>query len=178
MTGHDRVENTLSSFSLMYLGGIPSMMNGDSAFLSFICVLTATEALAGYRYSDIKGKGERFKKFVSDYFPVGYDQYSTDLWAFRNSMVHAFAPARFALMHHHSECHLRTDSGNGAILNAEDFYGALLWAAQKFFTDVRSNPKLRELMLARLQSPDGGGTTVVAFVEPNTAPSPSDAERE
>lgn len=169
--GNDPIETTLGSFSSMYLGGIPGMMNGDSAFLSFVCVLTAIEALAGYRYSDIKGKGERFKKFISDYFPGCYGQYANDLWRFRNSMVHAFAPAGFSLMHHHSECHLRPGSEGRVILNAEDFYGALMWAAQKFFADVRSDSTLRALMLDRISSPDGG-STVVGILQHTITPSP------
>jgi hypothetical protein len=163
MASNEQIENTVRAFSLMYLGGIPPMITDDSAFLSFICVLTAIEALAGYRYSDIAGKGERFKKFITDYYPDSYRKYSTDLWQFRNSMVHSFAPAKFALMHHHSECHLLSGPGNGVILNAEDFYGALLWAAQRYFAELRSDPILQQFMLARIASPDGGSTSVVAI---------------
>lgn len=170
MNGNDPVESTVWAFSRMYLGGIPPMITEDSAFLSFICVLTAIEALAGYRYSNIDRKGERFKKFVSDYYPASYREHSSNLWLFRNSMVHAFAPAKFALMHHHSECHMRSDPGGAVILNAEDFYGALLWAAQKYFAELRADPALRTLMLARIASSEGGSTTVVAITELQSPP--------
>lgn len=50
-------ESTVLWFSRIYLGGIPPTITDDSAFLSFISVLSAIEALAGYRYSDVRGGG-------------------------------------------------------------------------------------------------------------------------
>ena len=74
-------------------------------------------------------------------------------------MVHAFTTSPFALTHHHSEWHLRSANGS-VVLNAEDFYGALLTAAQKYFLEVRTNPELQTNFLKRLQSKDGGSVTV------------------
>jgi hypothetical protein len=105
------IESTIGWFSRIYLGGIPQTITDDSAFLSFISVLTAVEALAGYRYSEVKGKGDRFRRFVAAYFPDEYSQYAEELWRFRNGVVHAFTTAKFALMHHHSEVHLKTAQG-------------------------------------------------------------------
>ncbi len=160
MPQDDPIEQTLLWFSRIYLGGIPPIITDDSAFLSFICVLTAVEALAGYRYSNNNKKGERFKQFILDYFPPDYAALRNDLWKFRNSVIHAFSPARFALTHHHSERHFQSDSNNVLTLNAEDFYGALLTAAQKYIAQVRIDAALRELLLARLKSSDGGGISV------------------
>jgi hypothetical protein len=132
---NDPIEATVFWFSRIYLGGIPPTITDDSAFLSFISILTAVEALAGYRFSDVEGSGDRFRRFVSQYFPDICHPYANHLWNFRNSIVHAFTTAKFALMHHHGEAHLKTLSG-AVILNAEDFYAALLWAAQKYIAQL------------------------------------------
>jgi hypothetical protein len=47
------------------------------------------------------------------------------------------------------------------ILNAEDFYIALVTAAQSYFADVRTDASLRALMIARLDDRlDGGPISV------------------
>lgn len=105
-----RLEDVLTNFSRIYLGGIPPIITNDSAFLAFICIVTATEALCGYRYGEEYKQGRMgpyFKKFVSDYFPELYSEYADDLWAFRNKLVHAFSTGRFALTHHNSQSHLK-----------------------------------------------------------------------
>jgi len=152
------VERTLRLFSQIYLGGIPPIITDDSAYLSFICMLAAVEALAGYRY-DCEGAGKRFRNFVEAYFPNAYLEHVDGLWDFRNKIVHAFSPKYFVLTHHHSELHL-SKTGNGIILNAEDFYSALLVAAQKYFAEVRSKSNLKEALIRRLQSSDGGSIMV------------------
>ncbi|MHA2213456.1 MAG: hypothetical protein ACW992_09885 [Candidatus Thorarchaeota archaeon] len=152
------VERTIRLFSQIYLGGIPPIITNDSAYLSFVSVLVAIEALAGYRYK-YKSAGKRFKSFVRTYFPDAYMEHVDDLWNFRNKIVHAFSPKHFALMHHHSEVHLgKTEKG--IALNAEDFYGALLSAAQKYFAEVRSKSNLKKALIRRLRSPEGGSIMV------------------
>lgn len=154
----DDVERTISLFSQIYLGGIPPIITNDSAYLSFVSVLVAIEALAGYRYR-YNSAGKRFKSFVRTYFPDAYNEHVDDLWNFRNKIVHAFSPKHFVLIHHHSELHL-SKTVNGVILNAEDFYGALLSAAQKYFAEVRSKSNLKKALIRRLRSPDGGSIMV------------------
>ena len=166
-----QIDSALYWFSRIYLGGIPATITDDSAFLSFVCVLTAIEALAGYRYPETGGPGDRFREFVNSYFPESYKRFAKELWGFRTSIVHAFTTGNFALTHHHSEVHFRQTNNGLVILNAEDFYGALLSAAQVFFSEVRTSPQLQELFLKRLQSPKGGGIAVgpIQFPEPNPA---------
>lgn len=154
-----RVEETLHWFSRIYLGGIPSIITDDSAFLSFVCTLTATEALAGYRYEDVKA-GDRFKKFIESYFPESYKQYKDDLWEFRNVMIHGFSPGKFVLTHHQSGLHFRRTSNDAVILNAEDFYCALLSATQRYFAEVRANPEFPKILIKRLNSAGGGSISV------------------
>ncbi len=153
------IENTIRWFNAIYLRGIPPMITDDSAFLSFVCVLTALEALAGYRYSNVKEKGVRFKQFVKDYMPDAYGQYADALWDFRNAMIHAFTPKSFSLVHHHGEHHMQKDGGS-VILNAEDFFEALSRASEKYFLQLRAQPDLQNLLLKRLQNKDGGAITV------------------
>ena len=47
----DEVEDTISHFSLIYLGGIPQLITDETAFLSFILVLTATDVSNANRTS-------------------------------------------------------------------------------------------------------------------------------
>lgn len=156
----EHVEQTLHWFSRIYLGGIPATITDDSAFLSFICTLTATDALAGYRYGNtITNNGKRFRAFVAQYFPDGYRTLAVDLWRFRCVVVHSFSTGRFALTHHHSDFHFR-QLGEAIILNAEDFYGALLVAAQSYFADVRASEELQKNLIDRLQSEQGGAISV------------------
>ena len=101
--------------------------------------------------------------------PDAYGPHAHALWVFRNGMVHAFTTSSFSLTHHHSECHFGIVNGS-VILNAEDFYGALLTAAQEYFLRLRTTPQLQDLMLKRLQSPDGGSVAVglLEFHPPRT----------
>jgi len=155
-----QVEAAIHWFSRIYLGGIPPTITDDSAFLSFICSLAAIEALAGFRFPQDTSPGERFRSFVGEYFAAEYKPLADDLWAFRNSMVHAFNTGRFALTHHHSEAHFRQMAQGTVVLNAEDFYAALLASAQSYFAALRASAELRTLLLQRLKSPKGGAISV------------------
>ena len=44
------IDRLYAHFSHRYLGVIPQLINDEAAFLSFICVCTGIEALAGYRH--------------------------------------------------------------------------------------------------------------------------------
>lgn len=162
------IEKTLALFSQIYLGGIPSVITNDSAYLSFVCCVTAVDVLAGYRYGeDYKdGKvGTRFTDFVRDYFPEPYGPYASKLYDFRCAIVHAFSPT-FPLTHHHSEKHFTKEKDGAVVLNAEDFYSALVFASQRYFTELRSSRDLQSIFLKRLQSRKGGGVMVRSMEEP------------
>lgn len=155
-----RVFHTLRAFSRIYLGGIPSLITDESFFLSFVCVLAGTEALAHYRYPEVAGNGDRFRSFVEGYFPAMYHPHASDLWNFRNALVHAFSTGKFALTQHRSDLHLQTDSGDFIYLNAEDFYAALLVAAQQYFKEVRSQPQLQGKLVTALEKEKGGAIQI------------------
>jgi hypothetical protein len=146
-------------FGEIVLGGIPGLLNKDGAYLSFICVFAGIEALAGFRHPD-RNSGERFREFATEYFDSKYNPLVGQLWDLRNSMVHSFSPRHFALIHHGSPQHLRTDPQGQLMLNAEDVYSSLVLATEKYFTHLRSDSGLQRLFAKRLSDPDGGGLAV------------------
>src|SRR5689334_16444895 len=100
----------MQNFARIYLGGIPSTLNDNAAFLSFICVLGATEALGGFLKPSAKN-GPRFKAFVRSYFPQAYHDHADNLWKFRNAAVHGFSTGPFKLTHHNGHIHMTIDGG-------------------------------------------------------------------
>src|SRR5690349_6947433 len=93
----DRVNETVHWFSTIYLGGIPPIITNDSAFLAFICVVTATEALSGYRYGG-GNLNQRFVDFVRASYPPEYAAHAEDLYTLRKKLVHAFSTGPFQLI--------------------------------------------------------------------------------
>lgn len=141
-------------FDSMYIGGIPRLLDETGAFLSFLAMLTAVDALAGV-WKPAGGTGERFKGFVTNYFPVGLRERADELWRMRNLMVHAFNPGTFALVCGQSRLHL-TKQGEATVLNAQDLYGALMQASRAYFTDLLADSELQENFRRRVADKDGG----------------------
>ena len=56
------IEVERTEFYRVYLGGIPGPLTEDGALLSFVAVLTGTEALAGFVAASLSN-GERFRQF-------------------------------------------------------------------------------------------------------------------
>jgi hypothetical protein len=67
MSVPDLIAHVRAQFSKIYLGGIPSLLTDEGAFLSFICALTAIEALGGF-VRPAETNGPRFKGFIKEYF--------------------------------------------------------------------------------------------------------------
>ena len=154
MNTADLVGHVRAQFSRIYLGGIPSLLTDDGAFLSFICSLTAIEALGGF-VRPKENNGPRFKGFVKDYFPDPYPGHAENLWKLRNAAVHGLSPGPYKLTHHHSQLHLTKDGGL-IVLNAEDFYGALLQAAKRYFDALVTDTTLLLAFVERANDPDTG----------------------
>ncbi len=154
MNTKELIKHVAANFGRIYLGGIPSLLNDDGAFLSFICSLTAIEALGGFLNPKL-GNGPRFKKFVQCYFPDPYPTQVDNLWKFRNAAVHGFSPGPYKLTHHNSHLHLTQDGGR-AILNAEDFYATLVTASKRFFDNVGNDAVLQTAFEERANAPDTG----------------------
>ncbi|MGO9570151.1 MAG: hypothetical protein ACLP5H_21690 [Desulfomonilaceae bacterium] len=162
MSTSELIKHVAAQFGRIYLGGIPLLLNDDGAFLSFICILTATEALGGFLNPNDKN-GPRFKKFVRRYFPNPYPAQADALWKLRNAAVHGFSPHPYKLTHHNSHVHLNTDGGL-TMLNAEDFYAVLVGAAKNYFDELQADTELQEAFLRRANDPDTGILVVAAAV--------------
>jgi hypothetical protein len=163
----EEIEGYRQHFDAMYVGGIPHLLNGDGAFLAFLAILTATDALAGL-LAPAKPTGERFSLFVSTYYPEDHRPYADQLWELRNAMVHSFNPGPFGLTHQNSRNHLKAPLGI-TMLNAEDLYGALLAASRAYFDAVAVDADLQANFLKRVGARDGGAPQV--WVVEQNAPS-------
>jgi hypothetical protein len=166
-----RISSVTSWFHRIYLGGIPQIIQDETAFLSFLCMMTAIDALAGYWDPDRSGQGSsgaRCRDFVQQYFPSGYDP--ADLWDFRNGMAHGFTPRKFALAHHNGAVHFQTTANGAKILNAENVFADLVGATTKYFSDLAGSPDLQSRFLKRLDSNSGGGIDVgpIEIISPPT----------
>ena len=65
---HNDIDEFRENFDSMYVGAIPQLLNENGAFLAFLCIVTATDSLAGF-FAPKLPSGERFKAFVGAYFP-------------------------------------------------------------------------------------------------------------
>jgi hypothetical protein len=158
---HPKIDEAIRCFTEIYVAGIPLIIRDRTAFLAFICMLTATDALAGYRYNHPK-PGPRFRRFLRTYFPPSYASHVPKLWLFRCRMVHGFSPAYFTLTHHDPRTHLSRSAIGDTTLNAESFHQDFARAATTFFAEVRASSQRQKQMLARLTDiAQGGGIAVV-----------------
>lgn len=148
------INHVHANYARIYLGGIPSTLNDNAAFLSFICTLTAIEALGGFLKPD-EGNGTRFKGFVLTYYPAPYHAEVEDLWKFRNAAVHGFSPGPYKLTHHNSHVHMTSDGGR-VVLNAEDFYADLVASSARYFTALRCDEALQALFNKRINDTSTG----------------------
>jgi hypothetical protein len=111
----------------------------------------AVEALGGFM-SSAAGNGDRFREFVTHYFPDPFPAQAEDLWELRNDIVHGFSTGPYGLIHHASHLHLKRDKQGQTILNAEDFYAALVTASKRYFDDIPKDPSLQANIIARANS--------------------------
>lgn len=154
MSTDELISHVHASYARIYLGGIPSTLNDDAAFLSFICTLTAVEALGGF-LNPSERNGARFKSFILNYFPQTYHAHADALWKLRNAAVHGFSPGPYKLTHHNGHLHM-TQDGGFTVLNAEDFYAALVAASEKYFTKLKEDTTLQASFILRSNDPDTG----------------------
>lgn len=151
-----KIDSALLWFKRIYLDGVPILLRAnETSFLSFLCVVAATDALAGYRYTG--GVGDRFRAFVIAYFPPQYAPHAANLWVFRCRMIHNFSPAHFSLVHASPGSHLTASGIGDTVLSDESFFAHMQSAAERYFTDLRASTALQNDMLTRLQDPNSGG---------------------
>jgi hypothetical protein len=151
----DEIDGYRAHFDTMYVGGIPHLLNEDGAYLAYLAIVSATDALAGL-FSPAKPTGERFRLFVERYFPEDHRPYANRLWDLRNAIVHSFNPGPdFALTIHASRQHLKSPLGL-VTLNAEDLFAALLIASRSYFESLLNDPQLQDNFQKRVAATDGG----------------------
>jgi hypothetical protein len=151
----DEIDGYRQHFDAMYVGGIPHLLTEDGAYLAFLAIVSATDALAGL-FAPSRGSGERFRIFVETYFPEDHRPYADRLWELRNAIVHSFNPGPFfGLTFHASRLHLKSPLGQ-VTLNAEDLFAALLFASRTYFDSVLSDSKLQDNFQKRVAATDGG----------------------
>ena len=151
----DEIDGYRLHFDTMYVGGIPHLLNEDGAYLAFLAIVSATDALAGL-FAPTKGAGERFRIFVEMYFPEDHRPFADRLWELRNAIVHSFNPDPFfGLTFHTSRQHLKSPIGQ-VTLNAEDLFAALLFASRAYFDSLPNDLELAENFQKRVAATDGG----------------------
>jgi hypothetical protein len=151
----DQIIETRRLYSKLFLSGIPELLNDNGAYLSFVCVFAGVEALAGYRYPDHKN-GPRFRAFIKEYFEPRFHPLVAELWDLRNSLVHSFSPAHFALCHGQSHRHFTDHPPYLKVLNAENTHEELVAASSCYFDELAGRPDLQALFERRANSPRGG----------------------
>ena len=146
----------IRGFNEIILGGVPFLLRqNETAFLSFMCSVAAIDALSGYRYTSEK-VGERFKAFITEYFPASYAPHVENLYLLRCRILHNFSPAYFSLTHGNPSLHLKP-SPIDAFLSDAEFFRDLAQAAVKFFNEVQTDSTRQDAMNARLLDVDKGG---------------------
>lgn len=158
----DEIDSYRHHFDNIFVGGIPKLFNETGVFLSFVAMLSAIEALAGLM-DPSKPTGARFISFIETYFPDNYHIQAAGLWKFRNTMIHSFSPGTYYLTCHSSRMHLKTVSEESILLNAEDFFAALLQSSSNYFEAVALDSNLQTNFMKRLADSDGGAPKTVSI---------------
>ncbi len=155
------IREAIRWFRQIYLNGIPVLLRqNETSFLSFVCVVAATDALAGYRYKN-SNVGDRFNQFVTNYFPPAYSTHAAKLYLFRCRLLHNFSPAYFSLIHASPQSHLQPSPIGDTVLSDETFFFDMRAAAEQYFAELQSDTQLQADMLDRLQNLDRGGAISV-----------------
>lgn len=148
-------------FDNIFVGGIPKLFTEEAAFLSFVTMLTAIDALAGLM-APSKPVGERFQIFIKQYFPSEYSPLAEKLWAFRNTMIHSFSPGECLISCHTSRLHLKIVNG-ALFLNAENLFGAFLHASNAYFDKLENDQQLKKNFVTRVNQIGGGAPVSLAI---------------
>ena len=156
-----RIDSALEWFARIYLDGIPVLLQkNDTSFLSFLCVVAATDAIAGYRYPG--GSNARFPKFIRNYFPSSYATHADNLYLFRCRMLHNFSPAYFSLVHATPADHLMPSRFGDTCLSDAQFFSDFSAASERYFAELRNDQSLQVAMLRRLEDIGNGGAIGVS----------------
>jgi len=153
----DEINSAIRGFRDIILGGIPFLLQqNETAFLSFMCMVAAVDALAAYRYTTDK-VGDRFSDFITEYYPSSYGPHATNLYLLCCRLLHNFSPAHFSLVHAQSPLHLQPSNIGDNYLSDDVFFKDLRDAAGTFFAEVAADKNRQRDMRARLLNVNQGG---------------------
>ncbi len=156
-----QITSAVRWFRRIYLDAVPTLLREQStSFLSFLCVVAATDAIAGYRYSS-GSVGARFTDFTRCYFPPAYTPHADNLYTFRCRMLHNFSPAHFSLVHASPADHLQRSNIGDTVLDDRSFFEDFQAASERYFTELQGDTKLQADILARLKNLAKGGSVWV-----------------
>jgi len=131
---------------------INRLVYSQDALIGFIFMACVIDYLSGFwrGKSTKKEVKPSYTGFIKRYFPK--DKYDEEgLYdSLRNGLVHMFTikNKKYALVHNHSELHLKKKSGQ-LILNAGDFFKDLKIATEQYFNDIEITTELLDKLVER-----------------------------
>ncbi len=135
----DEIDNVISD-AYKVNGGLAH--RGHVVVLALLC---AVDSIAAYSF--IGGVGERYKNFISIYFPSDYQPFATEIYnLYRNSSVHSWNLFQVAIWPGNEPI---TTSGGSLSFGIVNFYNALVKAVDNFLSDLPSNTTLQINSLKR-----------------------------
>ena len=162
------IQEFQAHFDQLYLAVISRLLDDQGSFVAALTMLVGVDTLAGVLAPD-DGTGERFRAFVSKYFPDPLKSHSHALWECRTRMVHSLHPGPFALVCGQPKLHLMrygTDMEGRAVLhvNIQDLFAAWIAASQAFFSELGKDENLQANFRKRVAAADGGAPeTLIGF---------------
>jgi hypothetical protein len=165
-------QNALWSIERAYL---PPCKGAPAAFILITCLID----FLGTLYAGRDSNRGTFTAFVSDFMRqqqdgVGYD--GEELWeSLRNKLVHNYSiwQGKYVLTHGHPELHLRLHSGKARILNLENFFEDVEWAADDYFARVAEETELQDRLVRRTSKLGVIQDVEITSVENTQFPTPS-----
>ena len=159
---HDDVDRAVTAFREVFFDGLPVMLRqNETSFLSFMCIMAATDALSAYRY-DSNNVGDRFKDFITEYFGDVYRPHAENLYKFRCRLLHNFSPAYFTLVHGRRGMHLKPSAIGDYVLEDVTLFEDMRTAGEKYFAELGASSDLRAKMLTRLTDVHKGGAIYIS----------------
>lgn len=154
---HADIDHAIAAFREVFFKGLPVMpAQNETAFLSFMCIASATDAPSAYRF-DTNNVGDRFKNFITDYYDPAYKPHAENLYKFRCRGLHNFSPAYFTLSHGKRGLHLKPSAIGDYVLEDAAFFDDMKSAAEKYFGELAASSDLQAKMLARITDIHKGG---------------------
>ena len=162
----EQIQGLERVFQRLYGDALGQVVEGDGAYHGVVSALAAIDALGKYWLGPNAGSGDRFRRFVCQFFPPRYRPHAGALWDLRRGVIHAMAVKRFHLTRDLPvEEHLEFRSDGVPVLVPKVLHQDLLQAGGTYFAKARRDAKLQQLLSAALR--DEGGMTRIGSVPPH-----------